>query len=51
MGAMGSDVAIGEADVVIMNDKTDKVADAIKVAKKPCVLSKKMFVSLSASKF
>lgn len=40
MGAMGSDVAIGEADVVIMNDKTDKVADAIKVAKKTMRLVK-----------
>lgn len=40
MGAMGSDVAIGEADVVIMNDKTDKVADAIKIAKKTMRLVK-----------
>lgn len=40
MGAMGSDVAIGEADVVIMNDKTNKVADAIKIAKKTMRLVK-----------
>ncbi|MEG2381065.1 MAG: heavy metal translocating P-type ATPase [Oscillospiraceae bacterium] len=34
MGAMGSDAAIEAADVVIMNDKPEKVALAIKISKK-----------------
>ena len=40
MGGVGSDIAIGQADVVIMNDNTDKVADAIKLAKKTMRLVK-----------
>ena len=33
MGAMGSDIAVDSADVVIMNDDIKKVADAIIIAK------------------
>ena len=33
MGAMGSDVAVDSADVVIMNDEIQKVAEAITIAK------------------
>ena len=34
MGAMGSDAAIESADVVLMDDKPSKIADAIKLARK-----------------
>ena len=34
MGGIGSDVAIENADVVIMQDNPNKIYDAIKVAKK-----------------
>lgn len=33
MGAMGSDIAVDSADVVIMNDDIKKVSDAISIAK------------------
>jgi Cd2+/Zn2+-exporting ATPase len=34
MGAMGSDAAIEAADIVLMDDKPSKLADAIQIAKK-----------------
>ena len=34
MGAMGSDAAIEAADIVIMNDKLSRVADAIEIARR-----------------
>ena len=34
MGAMGSDAAIESADVVLMEDKPSKIADAMKIARK-----------------
>ncbi|MBR2705219.1 MAG: cadmium-translocating P-type ATPase [Clostridia bacterium] len=34
MGAIGSDAAIESADVILMEDKTSKIADAIKIAKR-----------------
>ena len=34
MGAMGSDAAIEAADIVIMDDKPERIASAIKIAKK-----------------
>ncbi len=34
MGAMGSDAAIESADVVLMDDKPSKIADAVKIARK-----------------
>ena len=34
MGAIGSDAAIEAADVVVMDDKPSKVAEAVKIARK-----------------
>ena len=34
MGAMGSDAAIESADVVLMDDKPSKIADAVKISRK-----------------
>lgn len=34
MGAMGSDAAIEAADIVIMNDKLSRIADALEIARK-----------------
>ena len=34
MGAMGSDAAIESADVVLMDDKPSKIAEAVKIARK-----------------
>ena len=34
MGAMGSDAAIEAADVVLMDDKPSKIADAVYIARK-----------------
>ena len=34
MGAMGSDAAIEAADIVLMDDKPSKIADAIRIARK-----------------
>ncbi len=34
MGAMGSDAAIESADIVLMDDKPSKIADAVKIARK-----------------
>jgi len=34
MGAMGSDAAIESADVVLMDDKPSRIADAVKIARK-----------------
>ena len=34
MGAIGSDAAIEAADVILMEDKTSKIAEAIKIAKR-----------------
>ena len=34
MGAMGSDAAIEAADIVLMDDKPSKLADAVKIARK-----------------
>ena len=38
MGAMGSDAAIESADVVLMDDKPSKIADAIKIARKTMMI-------------
>ena len=34
MGAMGSDAAIESADIVLMDDKPSKIADAIRISRK-----------------
>ena len=34
MGAMGSDAAIESADIVLMDDKPSKIADAVKISRK-----------------
>lgn len=44
MGAMGSDAAIEAADVVIMNDKPSKIADAIKISKKTISIVKENII-------
>ena len=38
MGAMGSDAAIESADIVLMDDKPSKIADAIKIARKTMMI-------------
>jgi len=38
MGALGSDAAIESADVVLMDDKTSKLADAIKISRKTMLI-------------
>lgn len=40
MGALGTDAAIEAADVVIMDDKPSKIADAIKISKKTMLIVK-----------
>lgn len=44
MGAMGSDAAIEAADVVIMDDKPSKIADAVKISKKTMLIVKENIV-------
>lgn len=44
MGTMGSDAAIEAADVVIMNDKPSKIADAIKISKKTISIVKENII-------
>lgn len=44
MGAMGSDAAIEAADIVIMDDKPSKIADAIKISKKTMLIVKENIV-------
>ena len=44
MGGLGSDAAIEAADVVIMDDKPSKVADAVKISRKTMVIVKQNIV-------
>lgn len=44
MGALGSDAAIEAADVVIMDDKPSKIADAVKISKKTMLIVKENIV-------
>ena len=44
MGAMGSDAAIEAADVVIMDDKPSKSAQAILIARKTMVIVKENII-------
>ncbi|SDQ22169.1 Cd2+/Zn2+-exporting ATPase [Streptococcus equinus] len=40
MGGLGSDVAIEAADVVVMNDRLSKIAQAIKIARKTITIAR-----------
>ena len=40
MGAMGSDAAIEAADVVLMDDGLDKIAEAIRIARKTLAIAR-----------
>ncbi len=44
MGAMGADAAIDAADVVLMDDKPTKIADAIKIARRTIRIAKENVV-------
>ncbi len=44
MGALGSDAAIEAADIVIMDDKPSKIADAIKISKKTMTIVKQNII-------
>lgn len=44
MGAMGSDAAIEAADVVIMDDKPSKIADAIRISRRTLAIAKENIV-------
>lgn len=44
MGALGSDAAIEAADVVLMDDKPSKIADAINIARRTCSIVRQNIV-------
>ena len=44
MGALGSDAAIEAADVVLMDDKPSKVAEAIRIARKTILIARENIV-------
>ena len=47
MGALGSDAAIEAADVVLMDDKPNKIATAIHIAKKTnCIANENVWFSI-----
>ena len=50
MGGMGSDAAIEAADVVFMDDKPSKLADAIRIARKTCSIVRQNVVFALAVK-
>ena len=50
MGGMGSDAAIEAADVVFMDDKPSKLADAILIARKTCAIVRQNVVFALAVK-
>ena len=50
MGGLGSDAAIEAADIVLMDDKPSKLADAIRVARKTLVIVKQNIVFALAVK-
>lgn len=48
MGAAGSDAAIEAADIVLMDDKPSKIADAIKIAKRTlCIVRQNIVFALT----
>ena len=44
MGGLGSDAAIEAADIVLMDDKLEKLADAVKIARKTVLIVKENIV-------
>lgn len=51
MGKLGSDAAIEAADIVIMNDDTEKIADAIEISKKTLRIAKQNIILALSIKF
>ena len=51
MGALGSDAAIEAADVVLMDDKPSKLADAIRIARRTLAIVRQNIVFALAVKF
>ncbi len=51
MGSMGSDAAIEAADVVLMDDDTEKIARVIKIARKTMVIVRQNIVFALGIKF
>lgn len=51
MGAMGSDAAIEAADIVLMDDKPSKLADAIRIARRTLAIVRQNIVFALAVKF
>ena len=50
MGAMGSDAAIEAADIVLMDDKPSKLADAVKIARKTMLIVRQNIIFALAIK-
>ena len=50
MGAMGSDAAIEAADIVLMDDKPSKLADAVKIARKTMAIVRQNIIFALAIK-
>ncbi len=51
MGALGSDAAVETADIVIMDDKPSKVADAIRIARNTIKIAKQNIIFSLGIKF
>lgn len=51
MGALGSDAAIEAADIVLMDDKPSKLADAIRIARRTLAIVRQNIVFALAVKF
>ena len=51
MGGLGSDAAIEAADIVLMDDKPSKLADAIRIARRPLAIVRQNIVFALAVKF
>ena len=50
MGAMGSDAAIEAADIVLMDDKPSKLAEAVKIARKTMAIVRQNIIFALAIK-
>ncbi len=51
MGGLGSDAAIEAADIVLMDDKLEKLSDAIKIARKTMLIAKENIIFALGCKF